>query len=158
MLDAFLRAWQACDIPALAALLREDVMLTMPPQAIQITGRHLVAEFFATVPAKGWLDLIEMVATRANGHPSLAAYLPDGSTSDCHGYGIMVITVADGQIATITGFPDPAHVGRQVARLAARLGLDHALVTEAVTDEVSRAWAPRDGSSPSVRSRRSGRI
>ena len=26
----------------------------------------------------------------------------------CRGYGIMVITVADGQIATITGFPDPA--------------------------------------------------
>jgi RNA polymerase sigma-70 factor, ECF subfamily len=79
----------------------------MPPQAIQITGRQAVADFFATVPAAGRLDLIRLVATRANGHPSLAAYLPDGSTGGCRGYGIMVLTVADGQIATITGFPDP---------------------------------------------------
>ena len=40
VLDAFMRAWQACDIPALAALLRDDATLTMPPQAIQITGRQ----------------------------------------------------------------------------------------------------------------------
>jgi RNA polymerase sigma-70 factor, ECF subfamily len=107
VLDAFVRAWQACDIPALAALLRDDATLTMPPQAIQITGRQAVADFFATVPAAGRLDLIRLVTTRANGHPSLAAYLPDGSTGDCRGYGLMVLTVADGQIATITGFPDP---------------------------------------------------
>ena len=107
VLDAFVRAWQACDIPALAALLRDDATLTMPPQAIQITGRQAVADFFATVPAGGRLDLIRLVATRANGHPSLAAYLPDDSTDGCRGYGLMVLTVADGQIATITGFPDP---------------------------------------------------
>ena len=76
VLDAFVRAWQACDIPALAALLRDDATLTMPPQAILITGRQAVADFFATVPAAGRLDLIRLVATRANGHPSLAAYLP----------------------------------------------------------------------------------
>lgn len=91
----------------LAALLRDDATLTMPPQAIQITGRQAVADFFATVPAGGRLDLIRLVATRANGHPSLAAYLPDDSTDGCRGYGLMVLTVADGQIATITGFPDP---------------------------------------------------
>jgi RNA polymerase sigma-70 factor, ECF subfamily len=107
VLEAFVRAWRACDIPALAALLRDDVTLTMPPQAIQITGRHPVADFFATVPAGGRLDLIRLVPTRANGHPSLAAYLPGDTTSGCRGYGIMVITVAGGQIATITGFPDP---------------------------------------------------
>ena len=107
VLDAFMRAWQACDIPALAALLRDDATLTMPPQAIQITGRQAVADFFATVPAAGRLDLIRLVATRANGHPSLAAYLPGDSTDDCRGYGVMVLTVAGGQIATITGFPDP---------------------------------------------------
>jgi RNA polymerase sigma-70 factor (ECF subfamily) len=107
VLDAFVRAWQARDIPALAALLRDDATLTMPPQTIQITGRQAVADFFATVPAAGRLDLIQLVATRATGHPSLAAYLPDDSTDGCRGYGLMVLTVADGQIATITGFPDP---------------------------------------------------
>lgn len=106
VLDAFMRAWRACDIPALAALLRDDATLTMPPQAIQITGRQAVTDFFATVPAAGRLDLIRLVATRANGHPSLAAYLPDDSTGGCRGYGVTVLTAAGGQIATITGFPD----------------------------------------------------
>jgi RNA polymerase sigma-70 factor (ECF subfamily) len=107
VLDGFLRAWHACDIPALAALLRDDVTLTMPPQSILITGREQVAGFFATVPADGRLNLIRLVVTRANGHPTLAAYLPNASTGDCRGYGIMVLTITDDQVATITGFPDP---------------------------------------------------
>jgi RNA polymerase sigma-70 factor (ECF subfamily) len=106
VVDAFMQAWRDCDIPALAALLREDATLTMPPEAIQITGRAHVVEFFATVPAAGRLDLIRLIATRANGHPALAAYLPDDG-GRCRGYGIMVLTVADDGIATITGFPDP---------------------------------------------------
>lgn len=106
--DAFVRAWTACDIPALAALLRDDVTLTMPPQTLQIVGRAAVAEFFATVPADGRLDLIELVEVRANGHPALAAYLPDETAGDCRGYGIMVLTLDGDRIATITGFPDPA--------------------------------------------------
>jgi RNA polymerase sigma-70 factor (ECF subfamily) len=106
VVTAFLRAWHDRDIPALAALLRDDVTLTMPPQALQFVGQHAVAEFFATVPAEGRLDLIQLVQTRANGHPAMAAYLPD-STGDCHGYGIMVLTITGDQIATITGFPDP---------------------------------------------------
>jgi RNA polymerase sigma-70 factor, ECF subfamily len=107
LLDAFLRAWHAADIPALATLLREDVILAMPPQAIVITGRAAVAEFFATVPADGRLDLIRLVVTSANGHPAVAAYLPE-PTGECRGYGIMVLTLAGDGIATITGFPDPA--------------------------------------------------
>lgn len=107
VVDAFLRAWAACDIAALAALLRDDATLTMPPEPIQILGRDQVAGFFATVPADGRLDLIRLVVTRANGHPALAAYLSDDSTEGCRGYGIMVLTVIAGQVATITGFPDP---------------------------------------------------
>jgi RNA polymerase sigma-70 factor (ECF subfamily) len=111
VVGAFLRAWHDCDIPALAALLRDDVTLTMPPMALRFAGRHPVVEFLATVPAQGRLDLIHLVQTRANGHPAVAAYLPDGSTRDCRGYGIMVLTIAGDQIATITGFPDPALFG-----------------------------------------------
>jgi RNA polymerase sigma-70 factor (ECF subfamily) len=106
VLDAFMRAWQDCDLAALAALLREDAILTMPPEAVQILGRDDVAGFFATVPAAGRLDLIHLVRTAANGHPTLAAYLPDDS-GVCRGYGLMVITVVGDQVATITGFPDP---------------------------------------------------
>jgi hypothetical protein len=69
-------AWQRCDIEALAALLREDMVLSMPPELIRITGRAQVGRFVATVPADGRLDTISLVRTAANGHPALAAYLP----------------------------------------------------------------------------------
>jgi RNA polymerase sigma-70 factor (ECF subfamily) len=106
VLDRFIDAWQRCDIDALAALLREDVVLSMPPELTTIAGRAQVAGFFATVPAGGRLDTIRLVRTRANGHPALAAYLPDQSAR-CHGYGIMVFTITGDGISTITGFPSP---------------------------------------------------
>jgi RNA polymerase sigma-70 factor, ECF subfamily len=105
-LDRFTDAWQRCDIDALAALLRADVVLSMPPELATITGRVQVTRFFATVPAGGRLDTIRLVPTAANGHPALAAYLPDQSAR-CHGYGIMVFTITRESIATITGFPSP---------------------------------------------------
>jgi RNA polymerase sigma-70 factor, ECF subfamily len=106
ILDRFVDAWQRCDIDALAELLREDVILSMPPELTQITGRPQVVRFFATVPAGGRLDTIRLVATGANGHPALAAYLPDKSAR-CRGYGIMVFAITSEGIATITGFPSP---------------------------------------------------
>jgi RNA polymerase sigma-70 factor (ECF subfamily) len=106
LLDRFIDAWQRCDIDALAALLREDVILSMPPELVTITGRAQVTHFFATVPADGHLDTIRLVRTSANGHLAVAAYLPDQSAR-CHGYGIMVFTFNGEGIATITGFPSP---------------------------------------------------
>jgi RNA polymerase sigma-70 factor (ECF subfamily) len=107
VLDAFLDAWHAGDVARLAGLLREDVTFTMPPEALRFAGRAAVARFFATVPAGGRLDRIRLVVTRANGHPALAAYLPDASTDDCRGYGIMVLTTDGDHVTSITGFPGP---------------------------------------------------
>ena len=108
VLDAFVKAWHARDLDALAAVLRDDATLTMPPQAVRIAGRAEIVEFFATVPAGGRLDLIRLVATAANGQPALAAYLPDGHREQCRGYGIMVFAIVDGAITAIVGFPEPA--------------------------------------------------
>jgi RNA polymerase sigma-70 factor (ECF subfamily) len=91
----------------LAALLAEDAILRMPPERAEFIGRESIAGFFATVPAGGRLDLIDLVVLRANGLPALAAYLPD-ERGQCRGYGIMALDIADGMIATITGFPDAA--------------------------------------------------
>ncbi|WP_327585234.1 hypothetical protein OHA25_57735 [Nonomuraea sp. NBC_00507] len=95
------------DLDALAALLREDAILRMPPEPVEIVGRDAVCRFFATTPAEGRLDRIRLVATAANGQPALAAYLPD-ATDTCQGYGIMVLTTTPAGIAEITGFPDQA--------------------------------------------------
>lgn len=58
---------------------------------------------------------------------------------------------AEGQVKALRATAEliaampPSHVGRQVSRVAIRLGMEHAPVTEAVTDALSRAMrqAPR---------------
>ncbi len=104
VMDQFVGAWERCDIPALASLLKEDVVLRMPPEDVIIRGRGPVADFFGSVPAGGRLDLIPVLRTAANGHAALAAYLPDGAGS-YEGYGVIVFTFGEGAVDTITGFP-----------------------------------------------------
>jgi hypothetical protein len=57
------------------------------------------------VPADGRLDRIRLVATRANGQPALAAYLPAADGAD-RAYGVMVLVVVEDRIQAITGFQD----------------------------------------------------
>jgi RNA polymerase sigma-70 factor, ECF subfamily len=97
----YVEAWEAIDIEGLLALLREDAVMTMPPSPLIFEGRESIVEFFATVPAEGALEQIQLVPTRANGQPALAAYL------DGQAYGLMVLTIDAGEIAEITGFADP---------------------------------------------------
>jgi RNA polymerase sigma-70 factor, ECF subfamily len=101
----FMLAWQRRDLEGLAALLREDAILHMPPQSLRYVGRERIMGFFSAVPADGRLDRIRLLASRANGQPALAAYLP-GADSSYRPYGIMVLVVAEDGIQAITGFQD----------------------------------------------------
>jgi RNA polymerase sigma-70 factor (ECF subfamily) len=103
----FMSAWHHCDIPALAALLREDSILRMPPEQVEILGRTEIMRFFTTVPADGQLDRFRLRVTAANGSPAVAAYLPDPAGTPAP-YGLMVLTITGGVVANITGFPDPS--------------------------------------------------
>ncbi|GAA4567221.1 RNA polymerase subunit sigma-70 [Planotetraspora kaengkrachanensis] len=105
LLRRFVQSWQRRDLDALAALLREDVILRMPPEQVEIIGRAAALEFFATQPAGGRLDLIRLIEVASNGQPALAAYLPD-RTGVCLGYGIMVMSLTCQGVAEIVGFPD----------------------------------------------------
>jgi RNA polymerase sigma-70 factor (TIGR02960 family) len=108
LLDKFITAWHANDVPALVSLLREDVLLTMPPFPAAYRGRDAIGQFLHTVPAGGHLDQITLIPTRANLQPAVAAYVRDPDGADSAAYGIMVLTVAGDRIIEITGFADPA--------------------------------------------------
>ena len=45
-----------------------------------------------------------MVPTRANGEPAFGMYLADPHTAVFRAYGLLVVTIADDRIGTITGF------------------------------------------------------
>jgi RNA polymerase sigma-70 factor (ECF subfamily) len=104
----YVEAWRAVDVDGLVALLREDAVMTMPPEPLLFRGRQAIGEFFATVPAGGALDQIRLLPTRANRQPAVAAYMLDRETGAYRPYGLMVLSLDGEAIAEITGFADPA--------------------------------------------------
>jgi RNA polymerase sigma-70 factor, ECF subfamily len=101
----FVEAWEAVDLPRLAALLREDALMTMPPAPLLFRGPRAIVDFFATVPLQGALDRSRVLTTRANGHPTLAVYFPNESGGHS-AYGLMVLVTDGDRIAEIVGFAD----------------------------------------------------
>jgi RNA polymerase sigma-70 factor (ECF subfamily) len=108
LLDSYVTAWQASDVPALLSLLREDALLTMPPFPAAYRGHDAIGQFLRTVPAGGRLDQITLIPARANLQPAVAAYVRDADGNGSNAYGIMVLTIDGDRIVEITGFADPA--------------------------------------------------
>ncbi len=88
LLDRFASAFENADVAALAALLREDVTLEMPPMLTWFAGREAVAGFFAsralTEPGR-----FRLVPVMANGQPGFAVYERD-SEGSYQAYGVTV--------------------------------------------------------------------
>ncbi|WP_053227344.1 RNA polymerase subunit sigma-70 [Solirubrobacter soli] len=108
VVEAFLDAWAAVDVPRIIALLTDDALLTMPPMGARFEGATAIGEFFATQPMDGRLDRITHTVTRANGQPTLASY------ADHEAYGVMVFALRGHRIAGITGFPHDLEVFTQL--------------------------------------------
>jgi RNA polymerase sigma-70 factor, ECF subfamily len=107
LVAAFMEAWEGVDLPRLAALLREDAVMTMPPAPLLFRGPRAIVDFFATVPLEGALDRTRLRPTRANGHPTVGVYFPDESGGHT-AYGLMVLVTDRDRIAEVVGFADPA--------------------------------------------------
>lgn len=105
VMQLFQDAWKAVDINGILKLLAHDALLTMPPEGMRFQGDRAVAQFFATVPLDGRLDRIRLIALRANGQPTLAAYAENEDGDGYDAYGVMVFAIEDERIASITGFP-----------------------------------------------------
>jgi RNA polymerase sigma-70 factor (ECF subfamily) len=104
VLDQFMAAFEHADVAALARLLRDDVVLEMPPLLTWFAGRDNVTRFFATQVFPQ--TQFRMVATTANGQPAAASY-----HRDRHGgyqaHALTVLTVTAAGIARIDTFLDP---------------------------------------------------
>jgi RNA polymerase sigma-70 factor (ECF subfamily) len=104
----FATAFQSGDIPGVIALLTDDALMTMPPEAAEYVGPEAIGRFLSTVPAAGSLERFRLVPTRANGHPAFGCYLKDPHTPIAHAYGLMVLTLRGDRVAGMVGFADTA--------------------------------------------------
>jgi RNA polymerase sigma-70 factor, ECF subfamily len=107
LLRRYMRAWEEADMEALAALLKDDAVLTMPPAPSWYRGAESITGFFSSFVFADPTRRIRLLATRANRQPAFAAYLWDPESERYVSYGIMVLRLEETQVAEITGFGDP---------------------------------------------------
>src|SRR5438445_299359 len=73
----FADAFEAGDLDAVLALLREDAWVTMPPEPFEYQGHDAIAGFLAHAFAARWQQHHRLIPTRANGQPAFGHYIPD---------------------------------------------------------------------------------
>lgn len=105
VLRAYVRSWEERDLERLTALLRQDVILAMPPHAVWFRGVPAVEAFLRTPRFQAfWSAGLEIAVTRANGLPALGFY------SALHGgrlHSIGVTRFGGGRVAEMTVFIGP---------------------------------------------------
>ncbi|MFF9815111.1 sigma-70 family RNA polymerase sigma factor [Streptomyces sp. NPDC014006] len=105
VVQRYMLAFEAADVPALVRLLADDAVLEMPPVPLWYRGSRDYGRFMERVFAMrgtGW-GLRELTA---NGQPALAAYAPEpGGGHRLHT--LQVFAVTDGRIVRNVVFADP---------------------------------------------------
>ena len=114
LLHRYMDAHERSDLDAVAALLAEDVLLTMPPHPYWLAGRIAMSEFTAKVfdPSSSWyLGRWHSVVTRANRQPAIAHYVerPDYELTrdlpgDYRAQVLDVLRIEGGKVVEITAF------------------------------------------------------
>jgi RNA polymerase sigma-70 factor, ECF subfamily len=106
VIDRYVRAFEAADVPALVRLLADEVVLEMPPVPLWYRGSRDYGLFMRRVfemRGTGWA----VRQLTANGQPALAAYAPEpGGGHRLHT--LQVLTVTGGLVAHNVVFADPA--------------------------------------------------
>jgi RNA polymerase sigma-70 factor (ECF subfamily) len=110
VIDQYVSAFEAADVPRLTELLAADVTLEMPPVNLWLRGRSHYGEFMDRVfdmRGPGW----RLVPVAANGSTALAAYAPDPDGSGVRRHSLQTFVVADGRIRSSISFVDPTLFG-----------------------------------------------
>jgi RNA polymerase sigma-70 factor (TIGR02960 family) len=109
LLERYVRAWEAADVGALVALLRDDAVLTMPPMPT-VTGARTIGDFLARLIFS--IAPMRLVETHANGSPAFAAYRQEPTGNRFLVFALLVIAIDGHQITHIAAFSDPRALAR----------------------------------------------
>ena len=105
VIDQYVRAFEAADVPALVRLLADEVVMEMPPVPLWYVGSRDYGLFMRRVfgmRGPGWV----VRRLTANGQPALAAYAPEpGGGHRLHS--LQVLTLTGGRVTRNVVFADP---------------------------------------------------
>ncbi len=111
VLGAYVRSWEARDLEALVALLRQDVAFAMPPHALWFRGAETVRAFLQTPRfAAFWARGLRARPTRANGLPAVALYHPIAGDGVFRLHSLQVTRFQGGAVADVTTFVGPHYL------------------------------------------------
>ncbi|MGW4808146.1 sigma-70 family RNA polymerase sigma factor [Kitasatospora sp. NPDC004272] len=121
LLARYVRAFEAFDIEGLQRLLHEDAVLNMPPFRMWVRGVVELGEWWqgAGCGCAG----SRLLPVEANGTPAFAQYRPAEDGNGWTPWGITLLEIVDGRIATMTNHMD-------VERLFPLWGLPMRLTTD----------------------------
>src|SRR3954451_16390929 len=103
LLHGFIRHHESGDTVAAAALLRDDVRVTMPPFPAVYEGIEALRPLWRAAFEEGMGEW-RLLPTRANRMPAAASYLRAPGDSEFRAFKLDVMRVEDGRIAEITTF------------------------------------------------------
>jgi RNA polymerase sigma-70 factor (ECF subfamily) len=104
LLDRFVAAFEAKDIPALVDIFTKDATWEMPPFAGWYEGPETIARLIDTrCPAQGPGDM-KLVPTRANGQYAFGLYMRDGDTY--RPFNLPVLTLTPQGVSHVSSFFD----------------------------------------------------
>jgi RNA polymerase sigma-70 factor (ECF subfamily) len=108
LLERYVQAWEAADVEAIVALLKEDATFPMPPLPMWYMGRESIRKFIAASSLEGeargrW----RLHPTRANGCPAFGIYLFDVESQTYKPFAIQVLTLVDELVSDVTTFGYP---------------------------------------------------
>jgi RNA polymerase sigma-70 factor, ECF subfamily len=109
LVDAYVDAWERGDVEAVAAMLADDALVTMPPMPTWFQGRDAFATFLAEWAfARRGCHPGRLVRAHANGQVAFASYQWDDEVGCFRGHVLQVLTLDGDRIAEVTGFVEPA--------------------------------------------------
>jgi RNA polymerase sigma-70 factor (TIGR02960 family) len=101
LLDRLTLAFETDDVDGLVAMLTEDVLVSMPPVALEFLGLEAVTRFLKMVAFRPGRHR-RVTPARANGQPALVVYVEESGA--WRSFGILVFTVSGDRISAITHF------------------------------------------------------
>jgi RNA polymerase sigma-70 factor (ECF subfamily) len=103
IVDAYVDAWERCDVDAVVDMLTEDATFAMPPLGTWFSGREALEVFLAGWPMSGqwrWRPL----QVQANGQVALAFYSWDPDEESYIPFALNVLTFRGERISDVTAF------------------------------------------------------
>ncbi len=109
LLSRYVEAFEAYDIDALTALIREDASQSMPPYDMWLSGREDIFAWWLG-PGIGCRDSRLLPAPTANGAIAFGQYKPSESGGGREPWALQVLELQDGAIGELTFFLDTARL------------------------------------------------